>query len=210
MKANRHLLLGLSLLLAGCAGHPFSAAKKAGIHTIQLDPIVADHDMRYGVDTSKLGSSKLDDDLRATISNEMVNDVGAEGLRRMRIVMRRHSIDVLQMIHGQVENRLHSDLGFTITEQPPADAVCTVKIVQYGYDDTPFSLMHELPFVILKIELKDNTGHVILSRQTKYYGPTDDDSGASWDEYEAHPDELRDAWNSKIAEAVDRLIPASK
>ena len=203
MKSICSLLFGLGLLLTGCAGHPFSAVQKAGLHTIQLDPIVhSEHDMRYGVDTSKL------DDLRSDISSDMENAVGEDGLRRIRIVMRKHNIDVLRMIHGQVEDRLRNRPEFTFVQQPPADGTFTVKILQYGFTEIPYSLMHEVPFIILKIELKDNQGKIIFSRQTRFSEPGDDDAGCSWDDFEAHPDELREAWSSEITRAVNKLLPA--
>jgi hypothetical protein len=205
MKTICSLLLGLGLLLAGCASHPYAAIPKAGLHTVQLDPVIhSDHDMRYGVDTSKL------DDLHSDAASDMENDVGEDGLHRMRLVMRKHNIDILQMIHGQVEDRLRHRPEFTLAEQPPADGTFTVKILQYGFTDTPYSLMHEVPFLMLKIELKDNQGNLILSRQTRFSEPSDDDSGASWDDFEAHPDELRDAWSAAVTQAVNKLLPASK
>lgn len=203
MKVFCHLLLVLSLLaFAGCASHPYSAVRKAGFHTVQLDPIIhSEHDMRYGLDSSKL------DDLRSNITSDMENDVGADGLHRMRIVMRKHNIDVFQMIHGQVTDRLSHQPGFTLVNQPPADGTFTVKVLQYGFTDTPYSLMHEVPFLILKIELTDKQGTVIFSRQTKFTEPPDDDSGSSWDDFESHPDELREAWSTAVAQAVNKLLP---
>ena len=206
MKVFRHLLLSLSLLaFAGCASHPYSAIQKAGLHTVQLDPLIhSEHDMRYGFDSSKL------DDLHSDITSDMENDVGAEGLRRIRIVMKKHNIDVFQMIHGQITDRLRNHPEFTLVDQPPADGTFTVKVIQYGFTDAPYSLMHEVPFLILKIELTDKQGAVIFSRETKYSEPPDDDSGSSWDDFESHPDDLREAWSTVVVQAVNKLLPPSK
>jgi len=89
MNAIRHLsfslLLAGPLVLGGCAGNLYSKANRADIHTVQLTAKVdSEHEMRYGVDASQ------PDDLRSVVSTEMMNDVGQDGLRRMKLVMKKY------------------------------------------------------------------------------------------------------------------------
>ncbi len=200
MKFFGCLLAGL-LFLTGCARDSSTAAQKAGIHTIQLAPVEYG-DMRYGVDATKLN------DPWGKNSTDMVNDVGQDGVHRMQKVMEKHKMDVPQMVYDYVKVQLQKQPDLTLTTQPPADGILTVKVVQYGFTDIDFSLMHEIPFVVLEAELRDKTGHKIWTRKTGVAVPSEE-AGASWDEYESHPDDLRDEWAVQVSQAVHRLFPDS-
>jgi hypothetical protein len=202
MKSFVCLLAGL-LFLTGCASTPYSAAQKAGIHTIQLQPITADVEMRFGVDANQ------PDDPYSAASTDMMNNVGEYGLRQMKKEMYNQHINVPQLIQDSVEKRLRQQTVLVVTDQPSADGVLTVKVLQYGYSDMPFSLMHEIPFVILQVELRDKNDHVIWTKKNTWSPPSEDEAGSSWDEYEAHPDDLRNAWTSQISQTVNSLIPLS-
>ena len=201
MKTSSYFLLAI-LFLDGCASNPYTAAHKAGIHTVQLAGVVtSDQEMRYGVDASR------PDDLRSTVTTEMMNDAGQDGLRRMKRVMKKNHYDVPGMIHDRLEQKLRDQSRLSLAAQPPADGVFTAKILQYGFTDMPFSLMHEIPFVVVQIKLSDQQGHTVWIRKSKWSLPAEDEAGASWDEYETHPNELQDEWNTQINRAVDKLIP---
>jgi len=193
-------LLAALLFLTGCASNPFAAAKKAGIHTVQLMPVEYG-DMRYGMDVTKL------DDPFGAARTDMMNDVGQDGLRRMQKLMQKHHMDVPRMIYDRVKLQLQNQPDLTLVPQSPADGMIAVKIVQYGFTDMPFTLMHEIPFVMVQAELRDKNGHKIWTRKSKLSLPAEDDAGASWDDYESHPEELRDEWNAQVIEAVIQLIP---
>ena len=202
MKLFGCLLAGLLLVLTGCASDPFTRATKAGIHIVQLAPVEYG-DMRFGPPPS---TSRLDDPWGMN-RTDMMNDVGQDGLHRMQKLMQKQNLDVPQMVYDHVKAQLEKQSEFTITTKPPADGTLTVKVVQFGFVDVPFSLMHELPFITLQAELRDKTGHKIWTRKTSFSLPASDEAGASWDEYESHPDELRDEWIGQVSHAVQRLFP---
>jgi hypothetical protein len=204
MKTFAALILTFILLgLSGCSTTPISAAKKAGIKTVQIEPRVdSQQAMRYGVDLSSGGLANL-------LAGLLVDSLGQKGVSRMSAVMQTNEIIVTDLIQAHAVTRIQQYEEVKVAEEN-TDGVFVVKIVQYGFDSPGLKLSHKVPFVVLYAELLNREGKRLWSRRTTVGQLISKGMGATWEEYEADPQRLRADWNTQVENVVKHLFPDKK
>ncbi len=120
-------LLGTAIFLSGCANNPATAAKKAGIHTVEVAPKVeVCSGMRCGTDLSDTG-------LIGLVTSAINDRVGWKGVLRMSAVMGKNHIDVAEMVREQAVEKLGKTEDLALIENG-AGAVFLFTIEEYGFE----------------------------------------------------------------------------
>lgn len=191
----------LWLIVTGCATSPVGAMHKAGLKNIQLDELVLqDNEMRYGVDLSGTGN------LTQVIAAQIVDAAGRSGIERMSDLMRANEIDVAALVHARARHHLQILNGLQLVTEN-GDGVIRLIIKQHGFDSPGLRFSKHGPVLLLDAELFDRSGKRIWKGHTGPLDLTSKSIGASWDEYEADPDRLRDDWHKQIDHVLARLFP---
>lgn len=188
--------------LAGCASNPALAVKKAGLKTVAVESKVeGQQGMRYGVD--------VQGGLANMLAGAIVDSAGQKGIARMSEVMQSNGIVVADLVRDSVIKRLNHNSDLTVTNDNP-DATFVISIQQFGFDNPGLSFSKKVPFVLLKAELSDRKGRRVWRSFNTDLQLTTKDIGATWDEYEAHPERLRADWVRQIDCVVEALFPETK
>lgn len=184
------------LAFTGCASNPAIEAKKAGIHTVTVEPRVdMRRGMRYGYTPSSGGG----------LAGMIVNGAGQKGVARMSNVMAEHQINVPDLVRERFTEYLRGDKDFQLAETE-ADGVFIATILQYGFDMPGLKMSTKCPVIQLQVELRSRAGKKIWIAQSSISQLTEKDIGASYDEYEAHPEKLRADWIKQIDYLVTHLM----
>ncbi len=176
----------LLLVVTGCATNPASAAHKAGLKSVRLDEhIMYEDGMRYGVDLSGTGN------LTQFLAAQLMNAAGEGGIERMSNLMRSNEIDVVTLVRERTQHHFQFVNGLELVTEG-GDGILVLAVKQHGFGSPTLKLAKKAPFVLLGAAILDRTGERVWKGHT---GPTDLTSkaiGATWEQYEADPNRLRE------------------
>lgn len=191
----------LLLVVTGCATNPASAAHKAGLKSVRLDEHIMYEDaMRYGVDLSGTG------DLTQFLAARLMNAAGEGGIERMSNLMRSNEIDVVTLVRERTQHHFQLVNGLELATEG-GDGILVLAVKQHGFGSPTLKLAKKAPFVALGAAILDRNGKRVWRGHT---GPMDLNSealGATWEEYEADPNRLREDWIKQIDHVLARLFP---
>jgi hypothetical protein len=202
MKTKVSWIAISTMLLIGCASDPGSKASTSGIRTASIEQRVdTPGAMHYGV--------QLQGGIINSLSGALSDSIGRKGVERMQQVMAAHRIDIADLVLGRVTQSLRSRPQPQIVDGD-GDGVFLAQVTQHGFEiSNPFS-SKRFPFVLLRLELRDHAGKTIWRNENKPMHLESRGVGASYDEYEAHPERLRKDWELQIDAALRHLLAAPK
>jgi hypothetical protein len=187
-------LLVLLLSVAGCATNPIAAAKSSGIKTVQVEPRVdARQGMRFGI--QQPGNR---------LASIIIDAAGQKGIERMSAVMAEHEIVLPEMVRERLEQKLRAHPELQLRDAD-AEGILIATIIQYGFSPPPFGVSRKIPFLFLQLELRDANGKKIW-RGDRGVNLFVRDTGATWEEYERNPEQLRRDWMMQIDHVLSDLL----
>jgi hypothetical protein len=190
-----------TLSLAGCTSDIGPAAHKAGIRRVKVEPRVdIQQPMRFGFDANS-------GNLSVALAGLIVNEMHGKRIESFGSIMASNEIRVPVLVRDRATELLRDVKKLEIATNA-ADGTFVVTIRQYGFDGTGFKNSKYVPFIVLKGQLLDRSGERVWSGDGQAHPLMDDDVAATFEDYMARPELLRQHWQHQIELALRKLLKA--